>query len=124
MIVLAGKTEIWAMDYIWITWWYQGKRSSLETFRKNKTGENFKYFCNLRNRVQYNIKKVKRDYFYNKISECKNLSTDIWKAVKSLGFTELKSSAKCIGLLSEDKLTFDKNIDKNIFNTFFYYCSS
>ena len=81
---------------------------ALELFRKNKTYENYKYFCNLRNRVQYNIKKVKRDYFYNKISECKNSSTDIWKAVKSLGFTKLKSSAKCIGLLTEDKFIFYK----------------
>ena len=29
------------------------------------------------------------------------------------------SSAKCIGLLSEDKLTFDKKTVANIFNTFF-----
>ena len=93
----------------------RARDKALETFRKNKTDENYKYFCNLRNRVQYNIKKVKRDYFYNKISECKNSSTDIWKAVKS----KLKSSAKCIGLLSEDKLTFDKKTVANIFNTFF-----
>ena len=31
----------------------------------------------------------------------------------------LKSSAKCLGLLSEDKLTFDKKTVANIFNTFF-----
>ena len=97
----------------------RARDQALETFRKNKTDENYKYFCSLRNRVQYNIKKVKRDYFYNKISDCKNSSTDIWKAVKSLGFTKLKSSAKCIGLLSEDKLTFDKKTVANIFNTFF-----
>ena len=39
--------------------------------------------------------------------------------MKSLGFTKLKSSAKCIGLLSEDKLTFDKKAVANISNTFF-----
>ena len=39
--------------------------------------------------------------------------------MKYLGFTELKSSAKCIGLLSEDKLTFDKKKVANILNTFF-----
>ena len=38
--------------------------------------------------------------------------------MKSLGFTKLKSSAKCIGLLSEDKLTFDKKTVANIFYTF------
>ena len=66
----------------------RARDQALETFRKNKTDENYKYFCNLKNRVQY-----------NKISECKNSSTDIWKAVKSFGFTKLKNSAKCIGLL-------------------------
>ena len=93
---------------------------ALETFRKNKTDENSKYFCILRNRVQYNIKKVKRDYFYNKISECKNSSTAIWKAVKSLGFTKLKSSAKCIGLrhLKTNSRLIKKTV-ANIFNTFF-----
>ena len=96
----------------------RARDQALETFRKNKTDENYKYFCNLRNSVQYNIKKVKRDYFYNEISECKNSSTDIWEAVKSLGFTKLKSSAKWIGLLSEDKLIFDKKTVANIFNTF------
>ena len=94
----------------------RARDQALETFRKNKNDENYKYFCNLRNRVH---KKVKRDYFHNKISECKNSSTDIWKAVKSPGFTKLKSSAKCIGLLFEDKLTFDKKTVANIFNTFF-----
>ena len=39
--------------------------------------------------------------------------------MKSLDFTKLKSSTKCIGLLSEDKLTFDKKTVANIFNTFF-----
>ena len=114
---LKQRSEPWItselLEYI------RARDQALETFRKNKTDENYKYFCNLRNRVQYNIKKVKRDYFYNKISDCKNSSTDIWKAVKSLGFTKLKSSAKCIGLLSEDKLTFDKKTVANIFNTFF-----
>ena len=38
------KTEIWAMDYIWITWWYQVRDQALETFRKNKTDKNYKYF--------------------------------------------------------------------------------
>ena len=63
----------------------RARDQALETFQKNKTHENYKYFCYLRNRVQYNIKKVKRDYYYNKISECKNtcISTDIWKAVKN-----------------------------------------
>ena len=97
----------------------RARDQALETLRKNKTDKNYKYFCNLRNSVQYNMRKVERDYFYNKISECKNSSTDIWKAVKSLAFTKLKSSAKCIGLLFEDKLTLDKKTVANIFNTFF-----
>ena len=97
----------------------RARDQALETLRKNKTDENYKYFCNLRNSVQYNIKKIKRDYFYNEISECKNSSTDIWEAVKSLGFTKLKSSVKCIGLFFEDKLIFDKKTVANIFNTFF-----
>ena len=33
--------------------------------------------------------------------------------------TKLKSSAKCISLLSENKLTFDKKTVANILNTFF-----
>ena len=64
----------------------KARDQDLENFQKTKTDENYNYFCNLRNRVQYNIKKVERDYFYNKISECKNSFTDIWKALKSLGF--------------------------------------
>ena len=41
----------------------RARDQALETFRKNKTDENYKYFCNLRNRV--NIKKVlkKRLFF-------------------------------------------------------------
>ena len=50
----------------------RARDQALETFRKNKTDENYKYLCNLRNRFQYNIEKVKRDFFDNKISECKN----------------------------------------------------
>ena len=40
------------------------------------------------------------------------------KAVKSPGFTKLKSSAKCIGLLHEDKFTFDKKTLANILTPF------
>ena len=36
----------------------RARDQALETFRKNKTDENYQYCCNLRNRVQYNIKKV------------------------------------------------------------------
>ena len=67
---------------------------SLYNFKKQRTAENFKTFCLLRNKLQRLIKSAKRTYFNDKIKECKNSSTDLWKAFENLGIS--KTSKKII----------------------------
>ena len=55
----------------------RARDQALENFRKNKTDENYKYFCNLRNSVQYNIKRLflqqnfrMQEFIYRHMESC------------------------------------------------------
>ena len=116
-IRLKQCTEPWMCNEI-----LEGIRErdkSLYNFKKQRTAENFKTFCLLRNKLQQLIKSAKRTYFNDKIEECKNSSTDLWKAFKNLGISKTTKGSSNIGLEIENEISFDKKTVANTFNNFF-----
>ena len=96
---------------------------SLYNFKKQRTSENFKTFCLLRNKLQRLIKSAKRTYFNDKIKECKNSSPDLWKGFKNLGISKTSKGSSNIGLEIENEISFDKkNSGKYFYQFFYHYC--
>ena len=83
---------------------------ALHNFRKSKIADHFKHFSKLRNKVQYSFRKAKRHFYNNKIKDHKNSSSDLWKALISLGTS--------IGLDVDGSTTFDKLKVADTFNEF------
>ena len=110
-IRLKQCTEPWMCNEI-----LEGIRErdkSLYNFKKQRTAENFKTFCLLRNKLQRLIKSAKRTYFNDKIEECKNYSTDL-----NLGNFKRSKGSSNIGLEKENEISFNKKTVANTFNNF------
>ena len=70
------------------------KRDSLfRRYRKDKTRVDlYREYCQLRNRIQRDVKLAKSLYFRNKIEEDRNNSSKLWSHLKSLGYDGKASS--------------------------------
>ena len=88
-------------------------------FKKQRTAENSKTFCLLRNKLQRLIKSAKRTYFNDKIEECKNSSTDLWKAFKNLGISKTSKGSWNISLEIENEISFEKKQWRILLTIFF-----
>ena len=92
---------------------------ALHNFQKSKIADHFKHFCKLRNKVQNSFRKAKRHFYNNKIEDHKNSSSDLWKALISLGTSsKLKSGSTSISLDVDGSTTFDKLKVADTFNEF------
>ena len=88
-------------------------------FKRSNQKSSYEQFCKIRNLIQNKVKKAK-NYFYNdKVEECKGLSSQLWKTLKSMGLSKGTPGSSKISL-SEGEEIICKNFKvANIFNNFF-----
>ena len=83
-IKLKQRTEPWVdselLELIRI------RDKHLYQFKKHNNGEDYKMYCNFRNQVQRYTKKIKSEYFNNKIEENRNNSRKLRQQLKGLGY--------------------------------------
>ena len=90
--------------------------------KNQKSSGNHKLFCMLRNKVQYQIRKAKHNYFNDKIEECKNSSSELWKSLKKLGISKKNSQFLAILVWKlTHEITFDKKNSGKHLQPFFYH---
>lgn len=88
-------------------------------FKKRKLhSDNIKY-KKARNFVQRLIKKKKKQFIVGKLEQNIGKPKDLWKSLKSLGFSSKTSSKSKICLKDNDNLSFDPKINANIFMKFY-----
>ena len=58
--------------------------NALQNCKKLNSPENHKIYCILRNKVQYKVRKMKQKIFKDKIVQCRNSSSDLWKTLKNV----------------------------------------
>ena len=94
--------------------------SWLRKFKKDKTIlDYYSNYSRLRNKVQRDIKKAKREYMKSKIDENKNDSKRLWETLKSLGYdNKSKSSANTVLDVDGIKIHDSKEVADH-FNKFF-----
>ena len=94
----------------------------LYTFKKYRSNTNmYKEFCQLRNKIQRDVRMAKAEYFSSKIEEHKNDSKKLWQQLKTLGYSnKTEGETKVVGLLDIDgEMFFDSNRVANYINEFY-----
>ena len=90
-------------------------------FRKYNDEISFSDYKSIRNKCQNVIRKAKKDFVKNEISESQNSPKALWKTLKKLGMpSKGKGASTNIGLKNDsDEISFDSNFVVNKFNDFF-----
>ena len=116
---LKQKTESWFNSDIFQL--VQERDKTLIRFRKCKDSKVYDEYKSLRNKVQSEVKRAKREYVKQEIEENQTCAKKLWKTIKELGVSSKSKSSCKIGLKSEqsDEIIFDDQIVASRFNTFF-----
>ena len=88
---LKQRSDPWMDNTILLA--IRDRDNVLKFFKKLKSPENQKIYCHLRNKVQYKFRKAKQFFFKNKMVQCRNSSSDLWKTLKKLGIS--KKTVSC-----------------------------
>lgn len=91
----------------------------LNKFKNTHVHEFHQKYCKLRNKVQRDIKKAKQDYMINTINDNKNNPKQLWKNLKSLGYSKKCSCSANIVLNNDGVKIHESKQVANYFNTFF-----
>lgn len=91
----------------------------LYQFKKSKDSAIYKLYCQLRNKVQREIKEAKSEYFSNKIEENKNCPRKLWQQLKDLGYKNKKNESSNLVLTIDDQNCHDPKTIADYFNDFF-----
>ena len=116
---LKQRTEPWMTSEILEV--IKARDSALYNFKKHKSNDYYKQFCNYRNKVQYLIKSTKASYFLDKVEEHKFDAKGLWQQLKKLGYKSKSKNNLNIVLNIENEVCYDPCINANHFNDFFYY---
>ena len=94
---------------------YKCQRQSMSTVQgAKKTSDNFTEYKRLRNKTDA-LKKAKKDFVKNKITENKSCPKQLWKTLTKCGFpTKVNTASSNIGLTNEDDdVCFDSDFVAN-----------
>ena len=98
---------------------------ALHTFRKTKNSGYYSDYKMLRNKVQYEIKKAKTQYYKDKIEDNLNNPKNLWNILKDMGAGKKGSTrSNSIGLEVNGEVSFDKATVAEKFNNFFVTVAS
>ena len=91
----------------------------LYQFKKHNKSEDYKMYCSFRNQVQRYTKKVKSDFFSNKIEENRTNSRILWQQLKGLGYKNKKDDNSNIVLTIDGETYRDQKSVADYFNQCF-----
>ena len=99
----------------------QLRDKSLHMYKKSNDYSLWVKYKQLRNKVQYDIKKAKTQYFLSKINDNKCNSKGLWRTLKEMGMPSksVKTASSKIGLLIDDEICFEEEKNAIEFNKFF-----
>ena len=116
-IRLKQRTEPWMSSEILEL--IHSRDKFLYSFKKSGIQEEYKRFCEMRNKVQREIKKAKSEYFSNKIDEDKENPRKLWKHLKDIGLKGKQKDDSSICLNIDGDICHDSKSVANHFNIFF-----
>ena len=91
----------------------------LYIFKKSKLPEDHRKFCELRNKVQRQVKTAKSEYFSNQIEQDRdNPKKKLWKHLKDIGLKGKQKEDSAICLKIFDEICHDSKMVANHFNNF------
>ena len=116
---IKQRTEPWINNDILQS--IKDRDKAFQLYKKDKSGENYSYFKELRNKTQTLIYNAKRGYFKEKVENENHDSKSLWLSLKELGMPSKKdkASASAIGLEIDGEVCFDRHIVAEKFNHFF-----
>ena len=116
-IRVKGNTQEWFDDEIHCAINIRDKHFS--AFKRSKSNEDKLSYKRAQNRVQNLIKKRKRQFVKGKLENNVGKPKELWKTLKSLGFSKTEVSASKTCLEREGRLSFDPKENSEIFKDFF-----
>ena len=82
----------------------------LYTFKKDRSKTYlYKEFCQLRNKIQRDVRMAKADYFSSKIEEHRYDSKKLWQQLKTLGYSNKTKGETKVVLDIDGETCFDSN---------------
>ena len=79
----------------------------------------YKGFCQLRNKIQRDVRMAKAECFSSKIEEHKNDSKKLWQQLKTLGYSNKTKGETKVVLDIDGEISFDSNRVVNYINEFY-----
>ena len=117
-IRLKNRTEPWMNNEILEN--IRHRDYLLYTFKKDRSNRDmYKEFCQLRNKIQRDVRMAKAEYFSSKIEENKNDSKKLWQQLKTLGYSNKTKGETKVVLDIDGKMCFDSNRVANYINEFY-----
>ena len=87
-------------------------------FKKSRSNIDNKNYNKSRNQLQELIKRKKRNFVSQKLTENISKPRQLWKSLKKLGLPNKNGPASKICLKTDDKVSFDNNENAETFNFF------
>ena len=115
-IRLKQRTEPWMSSEILEL--IHSRDKFLYSFKKSGIQEEYKRFCEIRNKVQREIKKAISDYFSNQIDEDKENPRKLWKHLNDIGLKGKQKDDSSICLNIDGDICHDSKSVANHFNNF------
>ena len=117
-IRIKQRTELWMTNEILHL--IHERDTALHQFHLTDEEQWYKRFIYFRNKVQFEVKNAKANFYANKIEENKDQPKKIWQVLKKLGASaKTKNGPANICLKINDEMTFDNEKVANTFNNFF-----
>ena len=117
-IRLKNRTEPWMNNEILEN--IRHRDYLLYTFKNDRSNRNmYKEFCQLRNKIQRDVRMAKAEYFSSKIEENKNDSKKLWQQLKTLGYSNKTKGETKVVLDIDGEMCFDSNRVANYINEFY-----
>ena len=114
---IKNRTEPWIKSEILHS--INERDKAYQTFKRNKSDQNFTVCKECRNKTQNLIYRAKKDYFKAKIES--DDSKSLWQSLRDLGMPSKKNktSSSTSGLKIDNELCFDKATCAEKFNEFY-----
>jgi len=112
---IKNNTQEWFDDEIHSAIQNRDKRFSV--FKRSRLYEDKVAFKRIQNHVQSLIKKRKKQFMKNKLDENLGKPRELWKTLKSLGFSKTNTPGSKIGLeTNKDEIYFDSKENSEFFS--------
>ena len=84
-----------------------------------RSEQNDRQYCQLRNKIQKDVRSAKAEHFSSKIEENKHNSKKLWNQLKTLGYSSKTKGETKVVLNIDGETCFDSNRVANHINSFY-----